>query len=393
MHRVLLVGGGKIGRTIARFLSSTRDYTIRVVDADARALDALPSHPRIESVLADGTDRKALLSLMRDRDTVVSGLGYRENPLVAETALEAGASYFDLTEDIATTEVVRALAKNAKPGQIFVPQCGLAPGFVGIAGHSLAKRLESIDMLSLRVGALPLYPTNALKYALTWSTDGLINEYCNPCDVISEGRRREIPALEGLEEISIDGVRYEAFHTSGGLGTLAETLEGRVRELDFKTLRYPGHRDRMQFLLRDMRLSSRRELLRELLEQAVPMTTQDVVVVLCEARGMRGGSYEQLSDARKIYGRRVDGEDTSAIQITSAASLCVMLDLHVARLLPRQGFVRQEQVDLDIFLGSRFGRYFDSVRPLSMSGAQHAHAPSSNPSASDVVKSRYRARR
>ena len=283
MHRVLLVGGGKIGRTIARFLASTRDYSVRVVDADARALATLPDHPRISRVLADGTDRKALLSLLKDCDTVVSA---------------------------------------------------------------------------------PLYPTNALKYARTWSTDGLINEYCNPCDVITDGRRTEIPALEGLEELSIEGVRYEAFHTSGGAGTLPETLDGKVRELDFKTLRYPGHRDRMQFLLRDMRLSSRRELLRELLEQAIPTPTQDVVVVLCEARGMRGGGYEQLSDARKIYGRRIDGEDTSAIQITSAASLCVMLDLHVARLLPRQGFVRQEQVDLSVFLGSRFGGYFDAVRSI-----------------------------
>jgi len=367
MHRVLLLGGGKIGRTIARFLAGTRDYSVRVVDADARALDAIPDHPRIERVLADATDRRALLRLLRERDSVVSSLGFRFNPLVAETALEAGVSYFDLTEDVTTTKLVRELGARTKPGRVFVPQCGLAPGFVGIAGNSLAKRLDSVDVLALRVGALPLYPTNALKYALTWSTDGLINEYCNPCDVIADGRRREVTALEGLEEISIDGVRYEAFHTSGGVGTLAETLEGRVRELDYKTLRYPGHRDRMQFLLHDMRLASRRELLKELLEQAVPMTTQDVVVVLCEARGMRQGDYVQLSDARKVYGRRIDGEDMSAIQITAAASLSVMLDLHVAGLLPKRGVVKQEDVELDVFLGSRFGRYFDVVRPLALS--------------------------
>lgn len=366
MHRVLLLGGGKIGRTIARFLAGTRDYHVRVVDADARALESVPIHPRIERVLADATDRRALLRLMRDRDAVVSSLGYRFNPLVAEAALEASISYFDLTEDVTTTALVRELGARAEPGRVFVPQCGLAPGFVSIAGSSLAKRLDSVDMLSLRVGALPLYPTNALKYALTWSTDGLINEYCNPCDVIADGRRRQVAALEGLEEITFDGTRYEAFHTSGGAGTLAETLEGRVREFDYKTLRYPGHRDRMQFLLHDMRLASRRELLKELLEQAVPMTTQDVVVVLCEARGMRNGDYVQLSDARKVYGRRIDGEEMSAIQITTAASLAVILDLHVAGLLPKSGVVKQEDVALEMFLGSRFGAYFDVVRPITL---------------------------
>lgn len=369
MHRVLLVGGGKIGRTIARFLANTRDYCVRVVDADSRALEALPAHPRIKPVLADATDRRAILSTMRDRDTVVSALGSSHNPLLAEAALEAGLSYFDLTEDVETSRTIRKIAGHAKRGQVFVPQCGLAPGFVSIAGHSIAKRLDSVDVLSLRMGALPLYPTNALKYALNWSTDGLINEYCNPCEVVIDGRRREVPALDGLEELTLDGVRYEAFHTSGALGTLAETLEGRVRELDFKALRYPGHRDRMQFLLRDMRLGSRRELLKELLEQAIPTTTQDVVIVLCEARGMRGSSYMQVSDARKIYGRKVDGEDVSAVQIATAASISVLLDLHVARLLPRHGFVRQEEVPLEVFLGSRFGRYFDAPRTVSLTEA------------------------
>ena len=100
----------------------------------------------------------------------------------------------------------------------------------------------------MRVGALPQFPTNALRYNLTWSTDGLINEYCNFCEVIHDGRRLEVLPLEGLEHFSLDGVRYEAFNTSGGLGTLCETLAGRVRTLNYKTVRYNGHRELMQFL-------------------------------------------------------------------------------------------------------------------------------------------------
>ena len=95
----------------------------------------------------------------------------------------------------------------------------------------------------MRVGALPQFPTNALTYNLTWSTDGLINEYCNPCEAIHDGERMHVLPLEGIEHFSLDGVRYEAFNTSGGLGTLCDTLDGRVRELNYKTIRYQGHRD------------------------------------------------------------------------------------------------------------------------------------------------------
>ena len=79
----------------------------------------------------------------------------------------------------------------------------------------------------MRVGALPQFPTNALNYNLTWSTDGLINEYCNPCEAIHEGKLIEVLPLEGIEQFSLDGITYEAFNTSGGLGTLCETLPAR----------------------------------------------------------------------------------------------------------------------------------------------------------------------
>ena len=141
----------------------------------------------------------------------------------------------------------------------------------------------------MRVGALPIFPSNALKYNLTWSTDGLINEYCNPCEAIFDGVQREVPALEQVEEFSLDGVQYEAFNTSGGLGTLCDTLAGHVRELNYRTIRYPGHRDVMKLLLHDLRLSERPEVLTELLENALPETRQDVVVIFATATGRRGG--------------------------------------------------------------------------------------------------------
>ena len=291
---------------------------------------------------------------------MISALSFRFNPGVALAALNAGVNYFDLTEDIETAEQVQRVAAAARPGQIFMPQCGLAPGVISILAYSLTRPFDSLDTLHMRVGALPQFPSNALNYNLTWSTDGLINEYCNPCQAIYEGHGLEVLPLEGLESFSLDGVRYEAFNTSGGLGTLCATLDGRVRELNYRTIRYAGHRDLMAFLLNDLRLSQRRELLKDILEKAIPITYQDVVVIFCSVTGWQEGQFVQLSDARKIYNQTIHGRNWSAIQITTAAGVCAALDLHVAGKLPSTGFVKQEQIDFEDFLRNRFGRYYDS---------------------------------
>ncbi|QDU71334.1 saccharopine dehydrogenase family protein [Mucisphaera calidilacus] len=359
MKHVLLLGAGKIGTAIATYLRATGDYDVLVADVNEQALATVAEHAGVETIKLDVTNKAELLGALKGRDAVLSALSFRFNPAVAEAALEAGASYFDLTEDVETTRRVKEIAKKAKEGQIFMPQCGLAPGFVGIVAYDLAKRLESIDSVQMRVGALPMYPTNMLKYNLTWSTDGLINEYCNPCEAIHRGQRIEMLALEGLEHFSVDGVRYEAFNTSGGLGTLCETLDGRVDTLNYKTVRYLGHRDLADFLINELRMNNKRDTLKSILEDSVPMTTQDVVIVFCTVTGMVEGRYSQITDARKIYHGEVEGEHWSAIQITTAAGICTVLDLHIEGKLPSKGFIRQEEVALPDFLANRFGRYYD----------------------------------
>jgi saccharopine dehydrogenase-like NADP-dependent oxidoreductase len=358
MTDIILLGAGKIGRMIARFLADSGDYRVRLCDADTDAL-ARVTHPKVETRHVDAANPLALADAMRGRSIVVSALSFKLNPTVAEVAADLGLSYFDLTEDVETTRRVRAVAATARPGQIFMPQCGLAPGFITIlAGHVLTW-FDKLDTVRLRVGALPQFPSNQFKYNLTWSTDGLINEYCNPCEAIHAGRRIEVLPLEGLERFDLDGVAYEAFNTSGGLGTLCETLDGQVRELDYKTVRYPGHRELAKFLVDELRLGDRRELLKDILEKSVPITYQDVVIVFVTVTGWRKGRFVQKSEARKIYMSTIDGEIWSAIQITTAASLCAVVDLHVAGRLPAAGFVKQEDVDFDAFVANRFGRHYE----------------------------------
>jgi len=360
MHRVLLLGAGKIGRMIARLLLDSGDYHIVVADVQQESLTRVEKQSGAATLQLDASNRRQLASALQDRDSVISALSFHFNPLVAEVALETGASYFDLTEDVATTRRVRAIAERAAAGQVFMPQCGLAPGFISIVANHLTKSFDELDTVRMRVGALPQFPTGALKYNLTWSTDGLINEYCNPCEAIYLCQRMEVLPLEGFENFSLDGVRYEAFNTSGGLGTLCETLDGKVRELNYKTVRYQGHRDQMMLLVNELRLNERRELLKDILERAVPVTFQDVVVTFCTVTGLRKGQLVQVSDARKVYHESIAGENWSAIQLTTAAGICAVLDLHVAGDLPVSGFVRQEQIDFPKFLANRFGRRYDS---------------------------------
>jgi saccharopine dehydrogenase-like NADP-dependent oxidoreductase len=353
--RLALLGAGKIGDAIINLLAASGDYALTVVDRDAARLATLAS-ANVTPAAVDCSDAAALARVLPGHDVVVSASPFYLTPVIATAAKAAGAHYFDLTEDVSSTQAVKALATHAATAM--VPQCGLAPGFVSIVAHDLTKAFDSLRDVQMRVGALPIYPTNALKYNLTWSTDGLINEYCNPCEAIIDGALKETLALEEIEAFSLDGIGYEAFNTSGGLGTLCDTLAGRVENLNYKTVRYPGHRDIVKMLIRDLRLGQRREILKDVLETAIPMTLQDVVLIFVTVSGMQNGRLTQQTYAKKIYSQVVNGQHLSAIQVTTAAGICAMVDLLRAGKLPQRGFVRQEEASLADFLGNRFGRYY-----------------------------------
>lgn len=352
---ILIIGAGKIGQVLAELLASSGDYAVTLADRDAGALAGAPV-AGVTRELLDVADGAALRRVLEGRFAVLSAAPFHLTLQVAQAARDLRVHYLDLTEDVASTRAIRALADGAQ--RALIPQCGLAPGFISIVAADLASRFERLDSVRMRVGALPAYPSNALNYNLTWSTDGVINEYCEPCEAIVDGRRSEVPALEEREEFALDGVLYEAFNTSGGLGTLCETLEGKVRTLNYRTIRYPGHAAIMKALLHDLRLRDRRDVLKDILENAVPTTTQDVVIVFVTVAGWREGRLVQETYARKIYSALVGGQMRSAIQITTASSLAAMLDLLAQGKLPQQGFVRQEDVKLADFLGNRFGAVY-----------------------------------
>ena len=360
MHSILVIGAGKIGSTIADMLHETGDYRVTVADSSAEALEAV-AKDGVKTVQLDFSDAVALQNALKGHYAVLSAAPYHLTGHVAKAARLTGVNYFDLTEDVATTRMVKELADGADDGlhsrnAASRPASSPSSRMTSRAASTSSTRCACASARCRNIRRTPC-PTTSPGARTASSTS--ISSAARPW---STARLREVPAMEELEEFSLDGTRYEAFNTSGGLGTLCETLEGKVRNLNYKTIRYPGHCALMRVLLNDLQLRNRREVLKDILENAVPATMQDMVIVFVTVTGERDGRYVQETYARSIYGQNVAGTQRTAIQVTTAAGICAMLDLLVAGQLPKQGFVRQEEIDLDTFLANRFGRVYAGER-------------------------------
>jgi saccharopine dehydrogenase-like NADP-dependent oxidoreductase len=361
MKEILVLGAGKIGALIAGLLAESGSYRVQLADAEAGVAKSVATAHRLDTITAfdfDASDKEVLTRHVREHRPValVSSLPYFCNLAVAEVARAENLHYFDLTEDVAVTEAVRKVAEGSS--KAFVPQCGLAPGFISIVANELIQHFDKLRAVKLRVGALPQHPNNVLKYSLTWSTDGVINEYGNLCKAIVDGKEVDVLPLEGLESIEIDGKKYEAFNTSGGLGSLAETYGDRVNTMNYKTIRYPGHCEQMRLLMNGLKLNHDRDTLKRILENAVPQTLQDVVIIYAAVNGMQDGELREENYVNKIYPQVVAGRLWSAIQVTTAAGVCAVIDIVLADPTHYQGFVAQEQFRLRDILENRFGRHY-----------------------------------
>lgn len=360
-HTILVMGAGKIGSLITCMLSECDDYKVFLGNLNLDAAKALLAQLSLNSVTAlklDAQNREQLDQAIKSNQitAIVSALPYYCNTLVAELAAANQIHYFDLTEDVEVTNHIKRISQGQS--SVFMPQCGLAPGFISIAANDLMQTFDELDSVKMRVGALPVNPNNTLKYSLTWSTDGLINEYGNTCFGIENGVITPLLPLEGFETITLDGVLYEAFNTSGGLGTLADTYANKVHTMNYKTLRYPGHCDNIRLLMNELKLNQDRDTLKRILENAIPKTLQDVVLVYVAVSGLKNGDLFEKNYVRKVYPLTIRGSLWSSIQITTAAGLCGVMDIILTQDEAYHGFVTQEQIKLVEFLGNRFGGYY-----------------------------------
>lgn len=359
MHKVVVAGAGKIGSLIARLLANSGDYAIHLVDSrhESFSYDENTGQPHsFETAVFDVTDAQQFDRYLKDQqiEAVISCLPYPCNVNVATLAKANHAHYFDLTEDTQVSKAISQLAANAT--KAFVPQCGVAPGFISIVANDLMKAFTRLESVYLRVGALPKHSNHALKYALTWSPEGLINEYANPCDAIVDGQLTKIQPLEDLESIEIDGLAYEAFNTSGGLGTLAATYQGKVDALNYKTIRYPGHCEKMRFLMHDLKLNQDKDLLKTLLLKSLPQAAEDVVIIYVAVKGIQNNSSIEKNYMKKCYPQVIAGKTWSAIQVTTASSACMVIDQVLQNPQHYQGMITQESFSLTDCLNNRFGK-------------------------------------
>lgn len=363
MHNVLVIGAGKIGSMIAFLLAQSNNYFVYLADnqADNTHVNRMGSLPNFKYVQLDAKDANSISAFLQKNkvEAIVSSLPYYCNLSIAKIAAEHKLHYFDLTEDVQTTKTVQELAK--KTNSAFVPQCGLAPGFISIVAHDLMRHFPTLDTVKMRVGALPINISNALQYSLTWSTDGLINEYGNLCQAVENGKHVDLQPLEGLEEIKIDGLTYEAFNTSGGIGSLVQTYDGKVKHLSYKTIRYPGHCAKIKFLMNDLKLNEDRETLKHIFEHAIPKTFQDVVLVYVSVTGMQNDQFIEESYVKKFYPKTINGMKWSAIQLTTASEICAAVDLVMHNPKKYHGLVRQEQFGYEDLIHNQFGYYYDNA--------------------------------
>ena len=347
---IAVCGLGRVGTVAARLL---QEDGLHVVGVDMRRrVGDLP----FETVTADLESEEGLAAALGTCDAVLSCLPYRLNRRVAERAHARGIHYFDLTEDVATTRAVIELAESA--GGVMAPQCGLAPGFIGIVGAAQVGAFDVCRSLRLRVGALPQNPTGLMGYAFNWSPEGVVNEYLNDCEVIEDGQRKWVSSMEWHEQLYVEGVALEAFTTSGGLGTICETFHGRVANVDYKTIRYPGHMRLMNFFFHELLMRERRELAGQILTNAKPPVSADVVYIHASAEGTIDGRLQRREFVRAYRPRVVAGREEPAIAWTTAASATAVIRLVRDGVLPPRGFLKQEAVPLDAFLATPTGALF-----------------------------------
>jgi saccharopine dehydrogenase-like NADP-dependent oxidoreductase len=363
-----IVGAGKIGTSIYKLLlGSGLNYRLSVADIipyfgdvqvgqnDYVELDKTKAVVEGESIQFN--------DFVKDKTLIINALPYTQNINLYKACLKHNVPYFDLSEDDALDKWIssRNYITPIRTGLSFtMPHCGLAPGISTILAEHCANQLEEVQRIRIRVGALSRNATNKLRYHTSWSGEGLVNEYRGQCQVVEDKKYETEPALSGYETIMIDGKEYEAFSTSGGIGTYAKTLANSHRGViraDYKTLRRVGHHNYVDFLINDLNLPEK--ILLDIFN-SIPSTTDDEVIIYVSAGGYR---YDDWKYCEKIFSKvfrpqQVYGRRFTAIELSTACGILAMVELFLAGQLPKEGYVKQEQVVWSQVATTKFGRFY-----------------------------------
>jgi lysine 6-dehydrogenase len=309
--KYLVLGAGMMGSAAAYDLARSSpdnevvlaDINIQTAKRSAGAIGA-----NVQPVRLDVNSNRDLVEAMKGCNAVISAVTYSVNLQVTRAALQAGVHVCDLGGNNDVVGKQLALDEEARTkGVTVIPNCGLAPGLINILAVTASKGFDTLDSIRLRVGGLPRHPRPPLNYQIVFSVEGLINEYVEQALVIQDGELKHIESMSGLEEIEFPEPygMLEAFATSGGLSTLPELFAGRVKTLDYKTIRYPGHCEKFKTLL-DLGFATRepmmvggsvktnREFFADLLGKKLDFGEKDVVLARATITGTREGAEKVL---------------------------------------------------------------------------------------------------
>lgn len=364
MTKVAVLGAGQIGRAVYKILttlreeSDTYDLEAFVIDSSRDSISELTygSHYLVDLMEVDVADLANLLAEQKVTH-VINALPFFLNEKAASAAAKANCHYIDFTEDDKMADRVQDIFKGT--GLHCAVKCGLAPGFINYVGYNLVGKIDTPDSLLISVGALPRmvsfsqnHPEHS--YNLTWSVDGLVNEYIRPCRIRKAGVEEEVAPLGGQMKVVLDGTEYEAAYTSGGVGSLVRDLAN-VPNVCYMTLRYPGHYRYIRSVVQD-KLNNFDEIKKIFLKK-FPFTDDDVIVVYADAQGVNNGQLARRSYYNKFYG--VDG--MTGIQATTAGSGVAILELMLTGKV--NGLVTHSTISLDEFCNTEaIRRYYKTSK-------------------------------
>ena len=299
---MLVLGAGRMGLGAVHDLVSQPDVDgVTVADYDGSKAEAIAARypEKTKAAQIDCNNHAAVVALMRGHASAISCVNYWLNERLARAAIEAGTNFCDLGGNNDVVDAELAMNDEAvRAGINIIPDCGLAPGMVAVLVAHAAQQFDVIDEIHIRVGGLPQTPKPPLDYQLVFSVEGLINEYIEPARIIRDGKIATVESMTELESLTFPEPfgKMEAFQTSGGTSTLVETFLGKVRDLDYKTIRYPGHCAKFKAMI-DLGLCSSeaidvdgaavkpRRVLGELLVKNLPHDEPDAVLVRVELTG------------------------------------------------------------------------------------------------------------
>jgi len=373
--KFLVLGAGRVGYAVAYdLIRSPRVEKVIVADRDIKRVEALTQRLTDEKIVPielDVENQDYVAELMDSADVTLSCVTYTHNYDLAKIALQAKSHFCDLGGDESLVKKEFLLDEVAKDqGITMMPNLGLAPGMAAILAHCAADSFDEVYEIRVRVGGLPTDPDGLfLNYALTFSVDGLLNEYTGKCAIIRDGKPYKVPALTDLETIEFPKPigKMEAFNTSGGIGTLTETYKDKAQHVDFKTIRYPGHCDQVK-VLKDLDLMNAtaiklasgaevvpRDLLKEKLTEKLSDDQPDMVLLRVTVTGVKDRKPIQHVWDCIDYGDQANGLSAMAKMTAFPASIIAQM---IARGdIAERGVLRQElAVPVKLFLAEMAGR-------------------------------------